>query len=54
MWALGCVLYNLCSLVPPFDAPDFASLTAKIMNGEKRPLPRYISVSSNDLLISLD
>ena len=40
MWALGCVLYNLCTLHHPFEAPDFASLVAKIVQAQYGALPR--------------
>ena len=41
MWALGCVLYNLCSLHHPFEAQDFGSLVVKITRAQYTPLPRY-------------
>jgi serine/threonine protein kinase len=40
MWALGCVLYEMCTLHVPFNAKDFDSLVVKIMTGQFTPLPR--------------
>lgn len=40
MWALGCVLYEMCTLHVPFNAKDFDSLVVKIMTGRFTPLPR--------------
>lgn len=41
VWALGCVLYELCTLKHPFDALNQAALLLKIIKGS------YIPVSSN-------
>ena len=32
--ALGCILYELCALEPPFDAQNLISLFFKIIKGE--------------------
>ncbi|XP_046328110.2 serine/threonine-protein kinase Nek5-like [Haliotis rufescens] len=42
IWALGCVLYELCALCTPFDAPNILSLFYKIVKAEFVPPPsRY-------------
>jgi NIMA (never in mitosis gene a)-related kinase len=33
MWSLGVVLYELCSLKPPFDADNLPMLALKIVDG---------------------
>mmetsp|Transcript_89121 Transcript_89121/g.256915 ORF Transcript_89121/g.256915 Transcript_89121/m.256915 type:complete len:630 (-) Transcript_89121:263-2152(-) len=33
IWAMGCILYELCSLKVPFDAPSIAGLVQKIVKG---------------------
>ena len=36
IWALGCVVYELLTHVPPFDAPELAY---KVIGSDPRPLP---------------
>lgn len=43
VWALGCVVYELCALSPPFDASNQAELTHKIKQGLVPALPRQYS-----------
>eukprot|EP01062_Namystynia_karyoxenos_P018885 TRINITY_DN17036_c0_g1_i1.p1 TRINITY_DN17036_c0_g1~~TRINITY_DN17036_c0_g1_i1.p1 ORF type:complete len:443 (+),score=124.66 TRINITY_DN17036_c0_g1_i1:89-1417(+) len=38
VWALGCVVYELCSLEPPFAASSQLALAVKIREGRYRPL----------------
>jgi serine/threonine protein kinase len=46
IWALGCLLYELCALVPPFDAHNHLSLAVKINAGKFDRIP---AVYSEDL-----
>jgi len=42
IWALGCLLYELTSLAPPFEATNHLSLAVKINAGKfNRPPARY-------------
>lgn len=43
IWALGCLLYELCALRPPFEATNLLSLFYKITKGEYDPLPDIYS-----------
>lgn len=43
VWALGCIVYELCALSPPFDASNQAELTHKIKQGLVPALPRQYS-----------
>jgi len=36
IWALGCILYEMCTLKVPFDAPNISSLVQRILRG---PIP---------------
>jgi NIMA (never in mitosis gene a)-related kinase len=48
IWSLGCVLYELCQLSPPFEATNHLSLANKIMAGNFAPIsPKYSSELSN-------
>jgi NIMA (never in mitosis gene a)-related kinase len=46
IWSLGCVIYELTSLKPPFLAKNMADLHAKVVKGEYPRLPKHFS---NDL-----
>ena len=39
MWALGCVLYELCALEHPFKSTSLMNLVAKIIRDESPSLP---------------
>ncbi|KAK0569139.1 hypothetical protein OC861_001279 [Tilletia horrida] len=43
IWALGCIVYELCAKRPPFDAANQAELTIKIKAGEVPQLPTQYS-----------
>lgn len=46
MWALGCLLYEMCMLMPPFLASDMHSLAHKVKTA---PAPRVSKHYSDDL-----
>jgi hypothetical protein len=46
IWALGCIMYELCTKEPPFNAKTHLQLVQKIRKGVFDPLP---SVYSRDL-----
>lgn len=48
IWALGCIVYELCALSPPFDANNQAELTRKIKQGMVPSLPRQYSRDLQD------
>lgn len=39
VWALGCCLYELCTLQHPFDAANQGALIFRIMQGSYEPVP---------------
>ena len=43
MWALGCMMYELSSLRPPFTGNSFPELKRSIISGRYPPLPRKYS-----------
>ncbi|KAL1918629.1 uncharacterized protein VTP21DRAFT_2651 [Calcarisporiella thermophila] len=43
IWALGCLLFEMCSLEPPFKAKTHAQLAARIKQGIIPPLPAQYS-----------
>lgn len=53
VWALGCILYQMCVLKPPFYSDNMLSLVTKICSASYEPIPvgtysdRMISVVKN-------
>ena len=39
VWALGCLLYEMCTQKNPFTGPNFSGLALKILRGKYPPLP---------------
>ncbi|KAK0701097.1 kinase-like domain-containing protein [Lasiosphaeris hirsuta] len=43
IWSLGCIIYELCSREPPFNAKSHFQLVQKIKEGKIAPLPPIYS-----------
>ena len=39
VWALGCVVYELCTLKPAFGASNFPRVALKVLRGTFHPNP---------------
>ncbi|NXA79514.1 NEK2 kinase, partial [Thryothorus ludovicianus] len=50
IWSLGCLMYELCALSPPFTAYNQKELVEKIREGRFRRIPYRYSDELNDLL----
>lgn len=50
IWSLGCLLYELCALSPPFTAFNQRELAEKIREGRFRRIPYRYSEELNTLL----
>ncbi|XP_048392659.1 serine/threonine-protein kinase Nek2 [Stegostoma tigrinum] len=50
IWSLGCLLYELCALSPPFTAYNQKDLAEKIREGKFRRIPYRYSDELNELL----
>jgi NIMA (never in mitosis gene a)-related kinase len=51
VWALGCVLYELCTFKHPFEASNQPALFMKIIRGRYDPI---VSNYSKDLIALID
>lgn len=55
IWSLGVMLYEMCALKPPFDAPSIHLLSMKIVRGVYNPVPSCFSAELRQLIkIMLD
>lgn len=43
IWSLGCIMYELCSREPPFNAKSHFQLVQKIKEGKIAPIPNVYS-----------
>ncbi|CAH1267861.1 NEK4 [Branchiostoma lanceolatum] len=50
VWALGCLLYEMCALKPAFDANNLISLFYKIVKGTFDTVPDCFSPEMTDLI----
>ncbi|KAI7800033.1 serine/threonine-protein kinase Nek2 isoform X1 [Triplophysa rosa] len=53
IWSLGCLLYELCALSPPFTAYNQTELAGKIREGKFRRIPYRYSEDLNTLLTKM-
>jgi NIMA (never in mitosis gene a)-related kinase len=50
IWSLGCIMYELCSREPPFNAKSHFQLVQKIKEGKVAPLPAVYSPELNAVI----
>jgi len=50
IWSLGCIIYELCSREPPFNAKSHFQLVQKIKEGKVSPLPSVYSPELNAVI----
>lgn len=53
IWSLGCVIYELAALQPPYVASNIESLKLKVRQGLRPPLPIQYSQDLKDMIDSM-
>lgn len=43
IWSMGCIIYELCALRPPFMGKDMRALYNKVIKGNYPPIPCHYS-----------
>jgi len=50
MWSLGCVLYEMAALRPPFRAEDMEGLYRKVLRGQYQRIPPHYSHDLSEVI----
>uniref|UniRef100_UPI00358F9BE9 serine/threonine-protein kinase Nek2 isoform X1 n=2 Tax=Myxine glutinosa TaxID=7769 RepID=UPI00358F9BE9 len=50
IWSLGCLLYELCSLTPPFTGSNQKQLAERIKEGRFKKIPMHFSDELNNVI----
>ena len=53
VWALGCILYELCTYRHPFEAKSQGALILKILKSQPTPIHNYYSNDLQELIYTL-
>lgn len=53
VWSFGCVIYEMCALVPPFRAEDMNGLFKRVLKGQYPPIPSHYSMDMRQLIKTL-
>uniref|UniRef100_A0A1I8N4M9 non-specific serine/threonine protein kinase n=1 Tax=Musca domestica TaxID=7370 RepID=A0A1I8N4M9_MUSDO len=50
VWAVGCLIYEMCALRPPFKGKEFTQLSANISNGKFSKIPEIYSKDLQEII----
>lgn len=50
IWALGCIIYEMCCMLPPFKAYDFPGLFQTVTNGVYEDIPQKYTKNLKELI----
>lgn len=52
IWSVGCIMYELCTREPPFNANSHLQLVQKIRKGHVKPIPEHYSTELSGIIMS--
>jgi len=47
---MGCLLYEMCALMPPFRADDLQGLYKKVIKGKFQRIPDHFSLEMANII----
>lgn len=50
IWSLGCVMYEMITLKPPFRAEDMEGLYKKVVKGMYQKIPTHYSIDLSNII----
>ncbi len=53
IWALGCILYELCTLKRAFEGTNIMTLLISITKGKIDPIPKHYSKDLQNLVLNI-
>ncbi|KAL4445119.1 hypothetical protein ABPG74_018847 [Tetrahymena malaccensis] len=53
IWSVGCVIYEMCALKPPFRAENMPSLFKKVVKGQYQKIPSFYSQQLSQIIRSM-
>ena len=53
MWALGCILYELCALQQAWNGTNLLGIVYKIVQEKQPPLPERYSTELKQLVVQM-
>lgn len=53
VWSFGCVIYEMCTLKPPFQADDMQALYKNVLRGKYPPIPTHFSIDMRKLIAAM-
>lgn len=53
IWSMGCVLYEICCLLPPFRGKNLDILYKSVMKGEYDQIPKFYSKGLSNIITSM-